>query len=338
MTSPRLHARPGYLKSRTHRPRRRDRGAPVGSARSPGSAADKPEAAATSSSNSTGAYVKSRPFTSSGAARRASRRLTATQQARRAPRVQHGELGRLEREGSALARRSQQRRDVRLHVVEVRGRAQFLRDSPLLRQSRPAGNTGEGVDLARRRRPRRETRPVLEQPNALLLAALILERRAHQSWPQRHAHHRQVARDRVRQRERVALREQSCLQRRIDEGERDRLLVAARGERLEQRDFRGLRRRQRPEALRARARPFRESSRSPRCAPPPRSDPPRSRCRSDGQAAVASQPSARCVTRHPSRSRAPVTWAAVGSLPRSRRSCAARSAPAHAPAGARASP
>ena len=136
---------------------------------------------------------------------------------------------------------------------------------------------------ARRRRRRRasrsrascrlcgdEARAVLEQADPVLLATLILERRRQQARPQRHAHHRQIARDRVRQREPRLLREQPHLQRRIHEGKRDRLLVAARGERLEQR---AAPRRALRAARGSAAAPRRRSPGSPRsrrCGRPPR--------------------------------------------------------------------
>ena len=64
-------------------------------------------------------------------------RLTAAQHARRsAPGAAPACAAGSKREGGALARRSQERRHVGLHVVEIRWPAHLLADAPLLRQSR----------------------------------------------------------------------------------------------------------------------------------------------------------------------------------------------------------
>jgi len=74
---------------------------------------------------------------------------------------------------------------------------------------------------------------VLEQANAILLAALILQGRAQQPRPQRHPHDRQVTRDGVGERQATPVREELFLQCGIDEGEGDRLQIPSHGKRLQ---------------------------------------------------------------------------------------------------------
>ena len=121
----------------------------------------------------------------------------------------------------------------------------------------PAGNAGERVDFARRdRRQALEARAVLEQADAILLAALVLERRASRPG---HSDTRMTDRSLaigLASAMPARVREQLRLQRRIDEGEGDRFLVAAQRERLEQRLLGGRALRQARGSAAARAHPL----------------------------------------------------------------------------------
>ena len=68
------------------------------------------------------------------------------QDPRRATRVQARQRRGLENKRPLGARRSEQRLQVALHVIEISRRRACRADAPLLRQSRPASNTRERVD------------------------------------------------------------------------------------------------------------------------------------------------------------------------------------------------
>src|SRR5690348_12032299 len=114
-------------------------------------------------------------------------RSSAPQHARRASRMERGELAGLEGERLGGSGPGDERGDVRLHVVEVSRRARLLRDSPLLGQARAARNSCDRLDLVRRLAVGLKARPMLEETDAVLLPALILERRANQARPERDA-------------------------------------------------------------------------------------------------------------------------------------------------------
>ena len=147
---------------------------------------------------------------------------------------------RLEFERLTLAGRSKERCDIAPDIVEIDRPAHLPRDSPLLRQPGSDGDACECVDLAGPATLHFEARAVLKEADTIGLTSLILERCAQQSRPQRHAHDRHIARDRIGERERRLVRKQLCLERRIDECVSGGLLVSACGQRLQHPGFRGV--------------------------------------------------------------------------------------------------
>ena len=113
------------------------------------------------------------------------------------PRMQTRQLGRLERERVAIARAGEERLDIGLHIEEIDGNAPVRRAPPLLGQAWAERKSREGVDLGELAALDAEACAVLEEPDTVLLAALVLERCAHEPGPQRNAHDGQVARDRI---------------------------------------------------------------------------------------------------------------------------------------------
>ena len=124
--------------------------------------------------------------------------------------MQTGQRTRLEGEFRLGARGGQQRLEIGLDIEEIHRLAHVARHAPLLRQAVTTGNAGQRVDFARRaealRPGRHEARAMLEQPNAILLPPLILQRRPQQARPQRHPHDRQIAGDRIGERDPAATR------------------------------------------------------------------------------------------------------------------------------------
>src|SRR6266481_2870180 len=132
-----------------------------------------------SSSNRIGGYVKSSACASVGCSS-PSQPTSRPQHARRTARVQRWLRSRLERERLRFSRPREQRREITLHVVKVRGGARVLRHAPLLGQPCTARQARERVELTRADAAGFEARAVLEQSDAIRLAALILKRCAQQ--------------------------------------------------------------------------------------------------------------------------------------------------------------
>src|SRR5579871_275169 len=80
---------------------------------------------------------------------------------------------------------------------------------------------------------------MLKEADAILLSAQILESGADQPRPERQPHYREITRDRVRERKTAPFGKDLLLQRWIDEGVGDRLLVSAVCKRLQHRRLRG---------------------------------------------------------------------------------------------------
>src|SRR5581483_4880547 len=94
----------------------------------------------------------------------------------------------LENKRLAPASARQKRLQVTLDVKKVDRRPEIRGNAPLLGEARAQGNTRERVHLSRALPVRYEARAMLEQADPVLLAALILERAAQQSRPQRNSH------------------------------------------------------------------------------------------------------------------------------------------------------
>jgi hypothetical protein len=78
---------------------------------------------------------------------------------------------------------------------------------------------------------------VLDESHAILLSAEVFTHRPQQAGPQRNTHDRQIARNRIGERNRLDTRKELRLQRRIDKRERDGLVIAASGEQFQRPHF-----------------------------------------------------------------------------------------------------
>ena len=118
-----------------------------------------------------------------------------------------------------LLRRSRARYEclnIGFQVKEIDVRVRFFRDAPLLGQARPRGDARQGVDLARAAAILRlEARAVLEEADAILLAALVQQHVVQEAGPERDAHDGEVCGNRVREQQTRAIGEQTLLVRRI---------------------------------------------------------------------------------------------------------------------------
>src|SRR5207302_10938994 len=94
---------------------------------------------------------------------------------------------RFEFERLRLSGGGKERCEVALDIVEVRGAPHLFRHAPLLRETGSAHHRRERVDLARRRPIDLEARAMLEEPDAVLLSVLVLERRAQEPRTERDA-------------------------------------------------------------------------------------------------------------------------------------------------------
>ncbi len=147
-------------------------------------------------------YVKSSRRSSSGCSRPSqptgcpSRRIRAA-----CPGCSAGCRAATKRNSPLAPGRPEQRLDVGPGVEEI---DRLRPRAPLLRQRRTRRDSGDDRHLGERAARHVESAADLEQPHARLLPALVLEQRLHEARPQRHAHRREVGRDRVAQCQRRA--------------------------------------------------------------------------------------------------------------------------------------